>query len=484
MPDCRKMLEFGADPDSHNSSGQLPFIPPHLLEHLEVRQLGGNRNEGEGEETGVILTGGGDVKDKKGPTIEAVAQEAEAEDAELLEELAREEERIRKEEQQRAEELEEENKRKQEEERLAAEIQAAAEASRQEVEQQATATAAAENAQTNNEGQEAEDPAGATEGEGVEQQNDEKEGEPPTLEKGATQGTDKLTAALGEGQDGDKEGEGPSEILKPQRSAQLSEAPGGGQKTRPTSEASSSDAGSEGEDDEGDQRPVTGHSSDDEHYPGPEEAQEGPEDTKEEQKPSIDPKKAAALAFLKEQEVMEKESEELLRTTTEAAKSHESLQEDNALLERRVAFLLWKGANQHKGEQAGGAQGQGTAGTGAGPASSRMGAPPTEEKKLEEKREKTQRAADAFNIFRRTMIDNAVYSLSGKPIPKAVVQMLEDLSAAKDGEVEQHRGAVVALQNRFRRLDKSLKLINTDLLSADYAERRQSIQELNEKVGG
>ena len=77
--------------------------------------------------------------------------------------------------------------------------------------------------------------------------------------------------------------------------------------------------------------------------------------------------------------------------------------------------------------------------------------------KLNEKQAKCHEIESQFKELKRSVAQNAVFSRTGKKIPKKVLDEWEEMDSLKDQEVHQYRLQNIALRNRLANKEKILK---------------------------
>lgn len=77
--------------------------------------------------------------------------------------------------------------------------------------------------------------------------------------------------------------------------------------------------------------------------------------------------------------------------------------------------------------------------------------------KLNEKQAKCSEIESQFKELKRSVAQNAVFSRTGKKIPKKTLEEWEESESLKDQEVHQYRLQNIALRNRLANKEKVLK---------------------------
>uniref|UniRef100_A0A0G4I054 DUF4201 domain-containing protein n=1 Tax=Chromera velia CCMP2878 TaxID=1169474 RepID=A0A0G4I054_9ALVE len=229
------------------------------------------------------------------------------------------------------------------------------------------------------------------------------------------------------------------------------------------------------------------------YYPVHEEQQEEEEDESDPVKVNERKKRQRALEFLKAEARLQAEYAELTTEGEREVQRHEELTKDNERLNK--AITLWR--QKHLGEAAG------------GPAPlekrrlrfltlTKLFSDLTRERdrslrlqmdkvsalhnEMENRRDRCENAREVFNSFKEAIQENAVFSRTHKKIPMHVLSVLRSLERAKNAEVEELRGAELALQSRLRKMNDRLNSVNSNALTTDFEKRRIDVEELNQKI--
>ena len=105
--------------------------------------------------------------------------------------------------------------------------------------------------------------------------------------------------------------------------------------------------------------------------------------------------------------------------------------------------------------------------------------------KLNEKQAKCHEIEQQFKELKRSVASNAVFSRTGKKIPKKTLEDWEDSESLKDQEVHQYRLQNIALRNRLANKEKILKKkeqLADGLHLIDFEQLKIENQTLNEKI--
>ncbi len=105
--------------------------------------------------------------------------------------------------------------------------------------------------------------------------------------------------------------------------------------------------------------------------------------------------------------------------------------------------------------------------------------------KLNEKQAKCHEIESQFKELKRSVAQNAVFSRTGKKIPKKVLDDWEEMDSLKDQEVHQYRLQNIALRNRLANKEKILKKkeqLADGLHLIDFEQLKIENQTLNEKI--
>lgn len=105
--------------------------------------------------------------------------------------------------------------------------------------------------------------------------------------------------------------------------------------------------------------------------------------------------------------------------------------------------------------------------------------------KLNEKQAKCSEIETQFKELKRSVAANAVFSRTGKKIPKKTLEEWEESEALKDQEVHQYRLQNIALRNRLANKEKILKKreqLADGLHLIDFEQLKIENQTLNEKI--
>lgn len=105
--------------------------------------------------------------------------------------------------------------------------------------------------------------------------------------------------------------------------------------------------------------------------------------------------------------------------------------------------------------------------------------------KLNEKQAKCKEIEQQFKELKRSVAQNAVFSRTGKKIPKKTLDEWEESEALKDQEVHQYRFQNIALRNRLANKEKILKKkeqLADGLHLIDFEQLKIENQTLNEKI--
>ena len=105
--------------------------------------------------------------------------------------------------------------------------------------------------------------------------------------------------------------------------------------------------------------------------------------------------------------------------------------------------------------------------------------------KLNEKQAKSHEIEQQFKELKRSVAQNAVFSRTGKKIPKKQLDEWEDQESLKDQEVHQYRLQNIALRNKLANKEKVLKKkeqLADGLHLIDFEQLKIENQTLNEKI--
>lgn len=105
--------------------------------------------------------------------------------------------------------------------------------------------------------------------------------------------------------------------------------------------------------------------------------------------------------------------------------------------------------------------------------------------KLNEKQAKCHEIEQQFKELKRSVAQNAVFSRTGKKIPKKQLDEWEDQESLKDQEVHQYRLQNIALRNKLANKEKVLKKkeqLADGLHLIDFEQLKIENQTLNEKI--
>ena len=106
-------------------------------------------------------------------------------------------------------------------------------------------------------------------------------------------------------------------------------------------------------------------------------------------------------------------------------------------------------------------------------------------KQVEVKKAKAIETRDAYQNFKRAVADKAVYSRTGKQIPRRVLNDIEEFEVDKDAEVEEVRTSNITLKNKFAKLETALRKkdeLAENLHVIDFEQLKIENQTLNEKI--
>uniref|UniRef100_A0A7S3CLM4 CCDC113/CCDC96 coiled-coil domain-containing protein n=1 Tax=Strombidium rassoulzadegani TaxID=1082188 RepID=A0A7S3CLM4_9SPIT len=105
--------------------------------------------------------------------------------------------------------------------------------------------------------------------------------------------------------------------------------------------------------------------------------------------------------------------------------------------------------------------------------------------KLNEKQAKCYEIEQQFKELKRSVASNAVFSRTGKKIPKKTLDEWEESESLKDQEVQQYRLQNISLRNRLANKEKILKKkeqLADGLHLIDFEQLKIENQTLNEKI--
>lgn len=105
--------------------------------------------------------------------------------------------------------------------------------------------------------------------------------------------------------------------------------------------------------------------------------------------------------------------------------------------------------------------------------------------KLNEKQAKCHEIESQFKELKSSVAQNAVFSRTGKKIPKKTLEEWEESESLKDQEVHQYRLQNIALRNRLANKEKILKKkeqLADGLHLIDFEQLKIENQTLNEKI--